>query len=476
MASENYPEIVDRYAVYGALAAGGMATVHLGRLVGPAGFSRTVAIKRLRSDFLADPDFIAMFSDEARLAGRIRHPNVVAVIDVVSTSRELLLVMEYVQGETLSRLIQLASEDGGVVPAAIGAAIMRDTLAGLHAAHETKDEQGKPLGIIHRDVSPQNVIVGVDGVARVLDFGIAKALGRSHVTRDGNIKGKLAYMSPEQMQGGVSRATDIFAASIVLWEVLTGARLFRGETDAETVMKVMGAPIAKPSILRPSLGTTYDEVVMKGLSRDPSTGFQTAREMAFALAKAVELPDAGQVGEWVADIARARLSARDLVVADVESGTALSRPRISRVDLASEPDPDAGTRLTAETLSRPQAALGRRRYLAPLAATSLLLLAGGFFAVTRRPSGPSAAGSASSAALVTSDLPYAATILPPPQLPTTAPSATISAVATAVASVPPASSASLGARSPLPRRAPTASVPSTTLPRVPDRSLIPDHL
>src|SRR4051794_32442246 len=151
---------VGRYAIYGPLAAGGMATVHLGRLVGPVGFARTVAVKRMRTDHLADPEFVSMFVDEARIAGRIRHPNIVPVNDVVATADELLLVMEYVHGETLGWLATLSEASGGM-PAPIAAAIVRDVLLGLHAAHEAKDELGKPLGIVHRDVSPQNVIVGV---------------------------------------------------------------------------------------------------------------------------------------------------------------------------------------------------------------------------------------------------------------------------------------------------------------------------
>jgi len=160
------------------LASGGMATVHLGRLIGPAGFSRTVAIKRLHDQFASDPQFVSGLLDEARLTARIRHPNVVPTLDVVATGEQVLLVLEYVQGESLSRLLASSNERGERVPLPIVVSIIAGVLHGLQAAHEATSDKGEPLHIVHRDVSPQNVMVGVDGVARVLDFGVAKAVGR----------------------------------------------------------------------------------------------------------------------------------------------------------------------------------------------------------------------------------------------------------------------------------------------------------
>src|SRR5688572_13695305 len=164
-----------------------MATVHFGRLVGPVGFSRTVAIKRLHERLARDPDFVAMFLDEARLAARIRHPNVVPTFDVVAMEQELFLVMEYVQGDSLSRLMKVVRARNESVDPAFAVTIMTGVLHGLHAAHEATNERGEPLGIVHRDVSPQNVLVGVDGVPRVLDFGVAKAAGRAQTTKDGQL-------------------------------------------------------------------------------------------------------------------------------------------------------------------------------------------------------------------------------------------------------------------------------------------------
>src|SRR5437868_956560 len=182
------PRMVGRYAIFDEIASGGMATVYLGRLTGSGGFARTVAIKRLHPQFAKDPEFVTMFLDEARLAARIRHPNVVPTLDVVAASGELFHVMEYVQGESLSHLARGLKTRSERVPLRILLRIMNDVLQGLHAAHEARDERGVPLCIVHRDVTPQNVLVGVDGVARLLDFGVAKAAGRAHTTQDGQIK------------------------------------------------------------------------------------------------------------------------------------------------------------------------------------------------------------------------------------------------------------------------------------------------
>jgi serine/threonine protein kinase len=213
MPSEAAPRSIGRYVLYGEIASGGMATVHFGRLSGPAGFSRTVAIKRLHPQYAKDPEFVSMFLDEARLAARIRHPNVVTTLDVVTTGAEIFLVMEYVQGESLSRLLRAVRPMMTPADTRIVATIVSGVLHGLHAAHEARDEQGQPLRIVHRDVSPQNVLVGTDGVPRVLDFGVAKAAGRVQTTREGQLKGKLAYMAPEQVRGEVTRVTDVYSAS-----------------------------------------------------------------------------------------------------------------------------------------------------------------------------------------------------------------------------------------------------------------------
>jgi serine/threonine-protein kinase len=310
---------VGRYLVFAEIAAGGMATVHLGRLIGSAGFARTVAIKRLHPTFAKDPDFVSMFTDEARLAARIRHPNVAATLDVVSADGELFLVMEYIDGESLFQLLRRLAKRKEVVPVPIAVATAIGALHGLHAAHEATTEQGEPLEVVHRDVSPQNIIVGTDGVARVLDFGVAKAVGRLQTTREGEVKGKCAYMAPEQLAGqGVDRRVDVYAASVVLWETLTGHRLFVGDSTAEVVGQVLGAVVEAPSRYAQGIPHALDAVVMRGLCRDPALRFATALEMARALERAIPLPTPRDIGEWVVRVAAEALELRHARVQEME--------------------------------------------------------------------------------------------------------------------------------------------------------------
>jgi serine/threonine-protein kinase len=329
--------IIGRYALHDAIASGGMATVHLGKLLGAVGFSRTVAIKRLHAQYAADPEFVAMFLDEARLAARVQHPNVVQTVDVVTMGGELFLVMDYVHGESLARLIRAAREHDDRVPPRIVATIIAGLLHGLHAAHEARGERGEPLGIVHRDVSPHNVLVGADGIARVVDFGVAKATGRLQTTRAGQLKGKLAYMAPEQAGHDiVNRQTDVYAAAVVAWEAITGQRLFFGDHDGVILNKVMNGKIEPPSeIVLGQMHTTQapsfreivalDAIVMRGLARDPGQRFASAREMAMALEESVRLAPPPEVGEWVSVHAGQALQERARRMAEMDAHTPADR-------------------------------------------------------------------------------------------------------------------------------------------------------
>lgn len=309
---------IGRYALHSEIASGGMATVYFGRLLGPVGFSRTVAIKRLHPHFAKEADFVSMFLDEARLAARIVHPNVVQTVDIVVTDGELFVVMDYAPGESLARIFSKLDERRERVPLDIACAIMANVLHGLHAAHEAKNERGEPLGIIHRDVSPANVLVGTDGVARLLDFGVSKAVGRLHTTREGSLKGKIAYMAPEQIEGNVSRQSDIYAASVVFWELITGQRLFKGE-EVALIAKVLGGVIPPPSTIATDLPEALDALVLRGLARQPEQRFSTAREMALALEACAELSPPSKIGEWVSRIAADALAGRNAQLAAIES-------------------------------------------------------------------------------------------------------------------------------------------------------------
>jgi serine/threonine-protein kinase len=296
-----------------------MATIHLGRLLGPVGFSRTVAIKRLHPSLAKDPEFVRALLDEARLATRIRHPNVVPTLDLVATEGEVFVVMEFVLGESLDKLMRLAQSRGDAIPLPITATVIVGALHGLHAAHEACDERGEPLGIVHRDVSPHNVLVGIDGAAHVIDFGVAKASGRAQVTAEGRIKGKLSYMPPEQLMGNaLDRRADVFAASIIMWEMLTGQRLFQGIDQRDVVARVMRGKVDAPRKHVPSLSGALDAIVMRGLTRDLSRRFATARDMAVAIESETPLAPASQVASWVEALARDVLAERRRRVAEIE--------------------------------------------------------------------------------------------------------------------------------------------------------------
>ena len=310
-----------RYAVFDEIASGGMASVHIGRLLGPGGFSRTVAIKRLHPHLARDPHFTARFLDEAKLAARVRHPNVVSIIDVVEHEGEVALIMDFVLGEPLSKLLGILSARGQSVPAPLASGILVPVLQGLHAAHETRGDDGSLLGLVHRDVSPQNIVVGADGVCRVLDFGIAKAAALAgDATQEGILKGKIGYLAPEQLQGQpVDRRVDVFAAGVVLWEMLTGSRLFKSETPAEAMRKILGQSIAPPSRTSPEVPPTLDAVVLQALARDPELRFETAADMAVELERCARPASSAQVASWIESLAGDRVGTLRDRVSAVES-------------------------------------------------------------------------------------------------------------------------------------------------------------
>jgi len=352
--------VVGRYALYDKIAAGGMATVHFGRLIGPIGFSRTVAIKRMLPQYVSDPGFVSMFIDEARLASRIRHPNVIPTLDVVSQENELFLVLDYVHGETLSQLIKTLHAEQRRIPPAYAAAIVCGMLHGLHAAHNVKNARGELLGLVHRDVSPQNVLVGTDGMARLLDFGVAKAAGRLQVTINGQVKGKLAYMAPEQVRGTVTPQSDVYAASAVLWEALTCQRLFQNTTWTNVAQVILQREVEPPSSVVPDLPHDLDAVVLRGLEKDPKKRFASAREMAQAIEDCVQLAAIYEVGEWVERTAKAMLAERAQKLAEIESRASESRMAavsLPVVERATRPTVTAPEPATSDLATRPDAAI-----------------------------------------------------------------------------------------------------------------------
>ncbi len=278
---------IDRYELVAEIASGGMATVFLARLSGVGGFQRFVAIKRLHPHLAQEEEFVQMFLDEARLAAGIHHPNVVPILEVGASDRGYYLVMEYIEGDTLARMLARAASTSARLPADIGLRVIIDMLMGLHAAHELRDEKGDPTELVHRDVSPQNVLVGTDGVSRITDFGVARAATRLTATRSGQLKGKIAYMAPEQAAGQpVDRRADVFAAGIVLWEVLASRRLFKADNEAATLQRVLSGTIPSPCEEVPSVPVEVADVCLKALERDPDHRFATCAQFADALERA----------------------------------------------------------------------------------------------------------------------------------------------------------------------------------------------
>ncbi|MBS2014583.1 MAG: serine/threonine protein kinase [Deltaproteobacteria bacterium] len=321
------PLLLGGYEVHGAIAAGGMAVVHLGRALATG---RVVAVKRLRPELAEDPSFVAMFLDEARLASQIVHENVVRTLDVVEDGAESYIVMEYIEGETLARLMRTYAPP----PFDVIARVLLDLLHGLHAAHVARGKGGEPLGVIHRDVSPQNLLVDVEGRARVIDFGVAKAHGRSQLTRDGEVKGKLGYMAPEQLEGRpITVHSDIYAAGVVLWEMLTGKRLFGGDSEGAVVLRILRGEVTPPTEMwrrhaRHTLSffaqrqlELLDAVTMRALALDPSRRFDDAAAMATALAEALPASPRSDVGFWVQNAARDLLASRSVVLAQMEESS-----------------------------------------------------------------------------------------------------------------------------------------------------------
>ncbi len=288
------PANLGRYEVVGHLATGGMAEVFLCKLHGPNGFQRAVVVKRTLPYLARQKQFVDMFVDEARIISRIRHPNVVQVQELAQDQDDLLLVLEYLEGESMASLMRRAKLNGVTISPALGAHLVSLACAGLHAAHELTADDGTPYGLVHRDVSPQNLFVTFAGEVKVLDFGIATAKDRESRTEAGQSKGKLEYMSPEQSNGEpLDRRSDVFALGIVLYELVTGKRLFRRASPLATLEAIHREPIVRPSRTTEGIPGELDRIVLTALARDPQDRFSTAAEMARELQLFARAADPG---------------------------------------------------------------------------------------------------------------------------------------------------------------------------------------
>jgi serine/threonine-protein kinase len=276
------------YEIVAKLSSGGMATVFLGRRVGVGGFAKHVAIKVVHSHLAEDPSFVEMFLDEARLSARIEHPNVVHVHDVGESNGAYFMVMEYVAGCTLAQLLGVLGQKRMRLATEVAVSIAMKLAAGLHAAHELTNDQGENLGVVHRDVSPHNVLLAFKGHVKLIDFGVAKAAERSQVTQGALLKGKIRYMAPEQAFGhAIDRRTDVYALGIVLWEMLTSRRLFDGDSDLAILEAVRNPKIRPPSAIVAGIPPQLDAIVMSALSKDPELRPATAEVFRQKLAAAI---------------------------------------------------------------------------------------------------------------------------------------------------------------------------------------------
>jgi len=273
------PRQFGKYRLLYRLAHGGMASVYLGQFTGTDGFRKLVALKIIHEHLSEHRNFIEMFIDEAQLVSRISHPNVVQVYELGSVNGLHYMAMEYVHGESLSWLLRRTD-----VPVPVCARVISDAASGLHASHELLSHEQQPLQVVHRDVSPNNILVAYDGAVKLIDFGVAKAEGSGHVSKAGSLKGKYAYMSPEQLRfEPLDRRSDVFSLGVVLFEATTRRRLFVGESERDTIRHVLDRPIPCPDTLREDYPAQLTAIVLKALARDRDERYQTADALHEAL-------------------------------------------------------------------------------------------------------------------------------------------------------------------------------------------------
>lgn len=270
-----------RFELISPIGSGGMATIYLSRIAGPAGFEKPVALKVIHAHLAEDPEFIQMFLDEARLAAQLQHPNIVQIFELGEDAGVYFIAMEYLRGETLASVIRrVFGEEGRTMDPRLACHVLQQACEGLHYAHELTNINDEPLGLVHRDISPQNLFLTYSGSVKLMDFGIARAEGSSHSTRPGSLKGKFSYMSPEQASGqSFDHRADVFSLGVVFWEMITGRRLFKGRNDMESLRLVNQCQVPPPGGFRHGIPPALDRVIAQALAKDPTERYQTALEL-----------------------------------------------------------------------------------------------------------------------------------------------------------------------------------------------------
>ncbi|MGH7285726.1 MAG: serine/threonine protein kinase [Polyangiaceae bacterium] len=317
--ADEAPIRIGRYVLYAGLGTGSTSTVHFALEEG-ADFARLVAVKRFVANLASSAEFVAELSAEVQQVARARHLNIVPVREIVSDVGECIIAMDYVPGETLANLLQACAERTAPAPSPeVVCAIVRDMLQGLQAMHEARDAEGATLDLVHGDASPSNVLVGTDGFSRMLDFGVAHALGDLSLLQRDHVRLKLAYTSPERLESGkVDARADLFAVAVTMWESLVARKLFMSSDVATTLERVASAPIQRPSELALGIPPALDDVVMRGLERDPSLRFSSAKEMLVALKAALKPASLADVETWMKDLAGNALADRARMAKEIE--------------------------------------------------------------------------------------------------------------------------------------------------------------
>ncbi|MGZ3407887.1 MAG: serine/threonine protein kinase, partial [Polyangia bacterium] len=375
------PARLGRYEILRPLARGGMAELFLARATGIQGFEKLVVVKRILPEMARDTEYVEMFLEEARLAAGLHHSNIVQVYDIGEDELTPFFAMEYLQGEDVRTICRAAELRGERVPVEHALAIAIGVAAGLHHAHEQRDSDGRPLGIVHRDVTPHNVAVTFDGGVKLLDFGVAKTKKRTSATRHGTLKGKLGYMSPEQCRGDeLDRRSDVFAVAILLWELLTGRRLYGGRSDFGVMKSIVETDAPRPSLVWHDCPPELEAIVMRGLRREREARQQTAEELqlaleAFARERRLPVSNAG-LGHYLRELfgggaARTAEAERSTTLYDVALGDD-DDASATVVDGVVSTAPTAAS-LAPARQTRAVARQRRRAWIAPVLAATLAL-------------------------------------------------------------------------------------------------------
>jgi serine/threonine protein kinase len=374
-------EVLGQYTIYERLGRGGMATVNRAEMRGLAGFRKLVALKRLHPHIASDPSMVQLFIHEARLASHLRHPNVAQTYDLGKVEETYFIAMEYVPGPTLTQILHQSAVASGPVPIPIALSILGQICDALDYAHNLRDDKGRPLGIIHRDVSPANIIVSNTGVVKLIDFGIAKAAG-SDKTKPGLVKGKFGYMAPEYLDGRLDLRADLFSLGVIAHELLSGRRLFLAKNDFNTIMRLREMPIQPPSRWNPDIPRDLDDIVLTALQRSPERRWQSAAAMRTAITGVAQSIGAQvtnqQVLEWVQWAFEQKPPKEDTGLVRVidslgdpsDVAIELSEDQVEEIMDPPEPPPGkrAGPRAASEVQTRPakqSARGGIKRPIAP---------------------------------------------------------------------------------------------------------------